>query len=797
MDGLRIIAFTEKDLQDKLAKHFAEQIARYQKCNSSNCVFGISGSNGHSRRSRAREVFTALASWTEPAVDWSRVRIFLLDERYGFESEDDGNANLVRESLVKTLRKRGIDFKEEEQLLAPDITKPWEEAAEDYERRLRHFFKVEGVDAPALVSCGLGDDHSIGSIFPTYYKDHPNRWMDASARILKVLRTETSEYEVSQRIAVNLSVYRNAGHVVIFLGDQEHWSSPHSPVHENEDPSALLHLVSNNPVATDTLAGFAHARKGKLRLSKSLTNKNVFDSEEELTPLAYITQCRYVTTAQVRRNVTSHLNLVVFGAAGDLAKKKTFPSIFQLHLNRVLPSNVSILACDDPDYHKDISDTESLIQNRLQPYLEKECKKPTDLRDFCSTLHFAPVNFKDVETFRELHKCLQTNANGLVDNRIFYLALPPFLFREAVKLIRQECWPGTGYVRVIVEKPFGHDLQSARDLASQLSEYLVESQVYRIDHYLAKNMVLNILALRFANRELGRLFHADNVSIVRITFKENINVAGRAGYFDGYGIIRDVMQNHLLQLLTLVLMEAPASLNPEDVRDEKVKVLKQFRAVRREDCVVGQYNGYQDDPDIQRINEKKGHRSKCPTFAACVLHLDNERWSNVPIIMKAGKSLERRSTIVRLQFKKAPPQSLFGDQPQNELVIRIQPDEAIYYRMLAKSPGLAARAHEVQRTVLDLDLRKEEVGRLPEAYEKLIHDVIIGDSHNFVRADEVEEGWRIFDPLLKSLETSDAPDPFPYEQGARGPPEADELINSTGYRRYTATGVQGLAQDFH
>eukprot|EP00439_Symbiodinium_sp_Y106_P062918 s44_g9.t1 len=193
---------------------------------------------------------------------------------------------------------------------------------------------------------------------------------------------------------------------------------------------------------------------------------------------------------------------------------------------------------DDPNYHKDISDTESLIQNRLKPYLEKECKKPTDLRHFCSTLHFAPVNFKDVETFRELHKCLQANANGLVDNRIFYLALPPFLFREAVKLIRQECWPGTGYVRVIVEKPFGHDLQSARDLASQLSEYLVESQVYRIDHYLAKNMVLNILALRFANRELGRLFHADNVSIVRITFKEDINVAGRAGYFDGYGIIR-------------------------------------------------------------------------------------------------------------------------------------------------------------------------------------------------------------------------------------------------------------------
>lgn len=537
--------------------------------------------------------------------------------------------------------------------------------------------------------------------------------------------------------------------------------------------------------------------RAKLRFSRSLSQKNLEGKEAADTPLDFITEFRYVCTAQVRRDVDTHLNLVVFGAAGDLAKKKTFPSIFQLHLNRVLPSNISVVACDDPGYHSHISDAQTLLQNRLKPYLEKECSKPSDLREFAENLQFVPVNFKDVTTVRTLHQHLRSNAKGLADNRIFYLALPPFLFHTAVKFIREECWPDKGYTRVIVEKPFGRDLASARDLSSQVSEYLQESQVYRIDHYLAKNMVLNILALRFANRELGRLFHADNVSIVRITFKEDINVAGRAGYFDGYGIIRDVMQNHLLQLLTLVLMEAPASLDPEDVRDEKVKVLKQFRTVKREECVVGQYNGYQDDPAIQAINEKQGYKSKCPTFAACVLHLDNERWSNVPIIMKAGKSLERRSTIVRLQFKKAPPNSLFGDQPQNELVIRIQPDEAIYYRILAKTPGLSARAHEVQRTILDLDLRKDEVGRLPDAYEKLIHDVIQGESHNFVRADEVEEGWRIFEPLLQSLETPSAPHPFPYAQGTRGPPEADELINGTGYRRYTATGVQGLAQDFH
>ncbi|CAJ1413285.1 unnamed protein product [Effrenium voratum] len=237
--------------------------------------------------------------------------------------------------------------------------------------------------------------------------------------------------------------------------------------------------------------------------------------------------------------------------------------------------------------------------------------------------------------------------------------------------------------------------------------YLEEKEIFRMDHYLAKTLVLNLLTLRFANRELGHLFHCHHVANVRITFKEAIGVQGRAGYFDGYGIIRDIMQNHLMQVLTLVAMEAPATLAAEDVRDEKVKVLKQIRPIAPRDCVIGQYEGYQNDPDIQAINHKKGFASRCPTFAVTVLFLDNERWSGVPFIMKAGKGLEVHQTIVRIQFKKAPPNSLFGEQPQNELVIRIQPNEAIYYKacaarfnrlaartcqMLAKMPGLTQQA---------------------------------------------------------------------------------------------------------
>lgn len=233
----------------------------------------------------------------------------------------------------------------------------------------------------------------------------------------------------------------------------------------------------------------------------------------------------------------------------------------------------------------------------------------------------------------------------------------------------------------------------------------------------------------------------------------------------------------------------------EDVRDEKVKVLKQMRPIDPKDCVVGQYDGYQDDPDIQKINAKKGYPSRCPTFAVAVLYLDNERWSGVPFIMKAAKAMEAQQTIVRLQFKKAPPNSLFGDQPQNELVIRIQPNETIYYKILAKLPGLTQGARDVQQTVLDLDLKKRfELRRTPEAYEKLIHDVVQGESHNFVRRDELEEAWRIFDPWLTDLEEGHRI-PERYTFGSRGPQKADALIDRMGFRRYTVTGVPGFAED--
>jgi len=514
------------------------------------------------------------------------------------------------------------------------------------------------------------------------------------------------------------------------------------------------------------------------------------------SPLDYILKYSNVSVVQLKIDKETHCSLVVLGAAGDLAKKKTFPSIYQLLLGRFLPVSSAVIGVDDPTFHPDVPDADAFWERRLRPYLEKEKATAEDLQEFRGRLSFVPVRMSDAEMVQALDRHIRGLCQGRTkDNRVFYLALPSFLFASTVRALKTHCWSSTGFCRVIVEKPFGKNGVEAKELSDSLKDYLQEPEIFRIDHYLAKTLVLNLLTLRFANRELGHLFHAHHIANIRVTFKESIGVQGRAGYFDSYGIIRDIMQNHLMQVLTLVAMEAPASLQAEDVRDEKVKVLKQIRPIDPKDCVIGQYEGYQDDPDIERVNAKRGHASRCPTFAVCVLYLDNERWSGVPFIMKAGKALESQSTIVRIQFKKAPSGSLFGDQPQNELVIRIQPNEAIYYKILAKMPGLTQRAKDVQQTVLDLDLKKRfELRRTPEAYEKLIHDVIQGESHNFVRRDELEQAWRIFDPLLHALE-QEGRVPETYAFGSRGPHKADALIDRMGFRRYTVTGVPGFAED--
>lgn len=336
---------------------------------------------------------------------------------------------------------------------------------------------------------------------------------------------------------------------------------------------------------------------------------------------------------------------------------------------------------------------------------------------------------------------------------------------------------------MIVEKPFGHDLQSSQELSAHLSSLFTEDQIYRIDHYLGKEMVQNLMVLRFGNRIFGPIWNRNSVACVVLTFKEPFGTQGRGGYFNDFGIIRDVMQNHLLQMLCLVAMEKPASTSPDDVRDEKVKVLKSIAPVPASDVVLGQYVGnpkgkdhsklgYLDDPTVP-----KG--SCTPTFATAVLYVQNERWDGVPFILRCGKALNERKAEVRLQFTDVPG-DIFNERcHRNELVVRVQPDEAIYLKMMTKRPGVYFSPEE---TELDLTYKSRYKNvKLPDAYERLILDVFCGNQMHFVRSDELREAWRIFTPLLHQIE-AEKKNPLPYIYGSRGPSEADDLVKRVGFQ---------------
>lgn len=788
----RILASSERDFVAKSVDYIEECIAKHQGRSAASFVLGLSASNGRMRRARQADVWSTLAG--RMSVDWSRVYVFLVDERYGCRSQEESNSYLIRDTLVKNLHRRAAGFPEANLILPDTSIAPAAACAEDYEQRLCKVLEEES--GPHLVTFGLGGDGHIASVFPEWYQSVPDRWQQLIQKKRAVLVTETSKFEVRTRLCVNLRVIREAANIFVTLqeGSEEAWTRVKRSFDEERFGEKRL-SVKRAKVVEPT--GVFLSTDGFLMVQAKGRKPKPQPKPPE-SPLHYVLRYSTISAMQLAVDKENHYAFVVLGAAGDLAKKKTFPSLFQLHMGRLLPGNMHIIGVDNPQFHQDVKDVSDFWEKRLRGYLEKQKGwVAEDLESFKSRLHYIQMQLDQPDTVLALDRHLQALAEERPkQHRVFYLALPPFLFAKAVENLRERCWSKSGWNRVIVEKPFGKNGTQAAELTDRLKKYLDEKEIFRMDHYLAKTLVLNLLTLRFANRELGHLFHCHHVANVRITFKEAIGVEGRAGYFDGYGIIRDIMQNHLMQVLTLVAMEAPATLEAEDVRDEKVKVLKQIRPIAPRDCVIGQYEGYQNDPDIQEINRKRGYASRSPTFAVAVLYLDNERWSGVPFIMKAGKGLEVHQTIVRIQFKKAPPNSLFGEQPQNELVIRIQPNEAIYYKILAKMPGLTQQARDMEQTVLDLDLKKRfELRRTPEAYEKLIHDVIQGESHNFVRKDELEQAWRIFDPLLTTLEEEEKRVPEPYRLGSRGPLKADMLIDRMGFRRYTVTGVPGFAED--
>ncbi|VEU23325.1 DEKNAAC104458 [Brettanomyces naardenensis] len=470
--------------------------------------------------------------------------------------------------------------------------------------------------------------------------------------------------------------------------------------------------------------------------------------------------------------------IVVFGASGDLAKKKTFPALFGLFREGYLSPSVKVYG------YARSKMTDEEFRDRIKPYFETPTEKSLELVDkFLALCSYEQAAYDEPEGYQVLTKSIEAfeAERGVTEpHRLFYLALPPAVFTTVAEKVKQYCHPGSrGLARLVVEKPFGRDLKTAKELQAKLAPLWSENELYRIDHYLGKEMVKNLIPLRFANSFLHACWNNHYITSVQISLKEPFGTEGRGGYFDNIGIIRDVIQNHLLQVLTLLTMERPISGDAEAIRDEKVHLLKAIKPLDKKNILVGQYSrsedgkkpGYLDDETV-----KPG--SKCITYAAIPLEICNERWEGVPIILRAGKALNEGKVEIRIQFKETK-NGIYQNVSRNELVIRVQPNEAMYMKMNIKIPGVSTDV-----TVTDLDLTYSSRYKkfyIPQAYESLIRDVLNGDHSRFVRDDELEVSWALFTPLLNYLEGPQGPDPILYPYGARGPEPLSGFLEKNGY----------------
>ncbi|KAJ7957521.1 Glucose-6-phosphate 1-dehydrogenase [Quillaja saponaria] len=474
----------------------------------------------------------------------------------------------------------------------------------------------------------------------------------------------------------------------------------------------------------------------------------------------------------------STVSITVVGASGDLAKKKIFPALFALYYEDCLPKHFTIYGYA----RSKMTDAElrNMVSKTLTCRIDKRENCDEKMDEFLKRCFYHAGQYDSQENFADLDKKLKEHEGGRVSNRLFYLSIPPNIFIDAVKCASLSASSGNGWTRVIVEKPFGHDSESSAALTKSLKQYLTEDQIFRIDHYLGKELVENLSVLRFSNLIFEPLWSRQYIRNVQFIFSEDFGTEGRGGYFDNYGIIRDIMQNHLLQILALFAMETPVSLDAEDIRNEKVKVLRSMRPLQLENVVIGQYKShtkggitypaYTDDKTVPKD-------SLTPTFAAAALFIDNARWDGVPFLMKAGKALHTKGAEIRVQFRHVPG-NLYNrnigtdlDRATNELVIRVQPDEAIYLKINNKVPGLGMR---LDSSHLNLHYAARYSKEIPDAYERLLLDAIEGERRLFIRSDELDAAWSLFTPVLKELEEKKIiPEYYPH--GSRGPVGAHYL----------------------
>jgi len=362
------------------------------------------------------------------------------------------------------------------------------------------------------------------------------------------------------------------------------------------------------------------------------------------------------------------------------------------------------------------------------------------------------------------------NADSKVANRLFYLAVPPNVFGQSGVVIKKVGMSTSGWTRVVVEKPFGRDLDSCNDLLKSLSDDFEEHHIYRIDHYLGKEVVQNLMLFRFGNPIWEPIWNRDSIESVTLTFKEPFGTDGRGGYFDQFGIIRDILQNHLLQVLTLFAMEPPESEDADAVRDAKLEVLKNMDIITLEDCLLGQYDGYADDPTIEN------KETNCPTYAAMRCWIHTPRWEGVPFILQAGKSLDEKLVDVRARFKSPTTiqsvRSFSKKLEPSELVLRLQPNPALELHNNIKTPGLSFSPMRGKMTMNYEDIPDM---KNPDAYTRLLLSVMRGDQGSFVRDDELRRSWEIFTPLLHSIEDTGVR-PQPYKQKSKGPEDLDKWM---------------------
>ncbi|HEV2148711.1 MAG TPA: glucose-6-phosphate dehydrogenase [Longimicrobiaceae bacterium] len=478
------------------------------------------------------------------------------------------------------------------------------------------------------------------------------------------------------------------------------------------------------------------------------------------------------------------LAMVIFGATGDLTRRKLVPALYRLARERLLPDSFAVVGIARDELSADE------FRERMRAAVEEfdEAPEPAEWERFAERLSYLSGEFARPECFLALSRRLGEldRERGTAGNRLYYLAVPPGIVDDIAAHLGEAglvcdpespCWS-----RVIVEKPFGRDLASARALNEVLLRSFDERQVYRIDHYLGKETVQNLLVFRFANVIWEPVWNRNYIDNVQITVSETVGVELRAGYYERSGALRDMVQSHLLQLLMVVAMEPPASYDAESIRSEKVKVLRGVRPVSPGDAVRGQYAaGVVAGAAVSGYREERGVApdSRTDTFAALRLCVENWRWAGVPFYLRTGKRLPEKATEITVQFRPAPHpilDTVQGDCPApNQLVLRIQPQEGISLFFEAKVPGLAGPLHPVS---MDFDYQTAFTGISPEAYERLLLDAMLGDPTLFARRDEAEAAWALVDPVLEAWESGGAPEPYP--AGSWGPPGAERLLAAAG-----------------